>query len=114
MSSVFNYVESNEELRNTITDYKRIYQYHKDSFSNDALCESIESIILSIDTQIKYISHSNFINITTFDFLGDSIAEAVNSGLKEGHQHVSTNMTINTSAATQVNIFENKLHERNW
>ena len=70
--------------------------------------------MISIDTQIKYISHSNFINITTFDFLGDSIAEAVNSGLKEGHQHVSTNMTINTSAATQVNIFQNKLHERNW
>lgn len=114
MSRIFDYVESSAELRNTIADYKNYYQFHKNSFSNESLCESIESVMISLDTQVKYISHSHFFDRTTFDFLGDSIVEAVNSGLKEGTQHVNTNMTINTSAATQINIFENQVYQKNW
>ena len=112
MSSIFDYLENIQELKMTIRDYKKYYSSHKQSFSNESLCESIESIILSIDTQLKYISHPNFLTTTAIDFLGDSIVEAVNSGLKEGHQHVSTNMTINTSASTQIQIFENQIYKK--
>ena len=114
ISKIFDYVESRVELMNTITDYKNYYQHHKTSFSNESLCQSIESIIISLDSQLKYISHSYFLDRTTFDFLGDSIVEAVNSGLKEGTQHVNTNMSINTSAATQIKIFENQVYQKNW
>ena len=45
MSRIFNYVESDQELRNTITNYKKYYQCHKDSFSNESLCESIATCL---------------------------------------------------------------------
>ena len=55
-----------------------------------------------------------FLTTTTFEFLGDSVVEAFNSGLKSGHDHVNTNMTINTSAAEQIYIVnkQNKTKRR--
>ena len=102
LQKLFDYVETQEELKICIDDYNRYYQLEKASFKNEALCTSIEDILLSLKTNMRYFCHCYFIDVTTFDFLGDSIAEAFNSGLKTGQDKVSTNMTINTSAASQI------------
>ena len=57
-----------------------------------------------METNLKYLCHNNFKNVTTFGFLGDSIVEGTNSGLKTGDVEVSTNTTINNSSSAQINI----------
>ena len=44
----------------------------------------------------------------TFDYKGDSIVEADNSGLKIGSLSVSTSMKMHTSSGTQLKIGENQ------
>ena len=53
---------------------------------------------------MKYLFHYKFINVTTFNFVGDSIIEALNSGLKRSDVTISTNTNIDTSALTQIQI----------
>ena len=38
---------------------------------------------------MKYVHHYQFIDVTTFDFLGDSIVETANCVLKSGDVTVS-------------------------
>ena len=102
LEKLFNYVENEQEMKICIDDYKNYYQSHKLSFKNDALCEGIEDILISLDNNLLHFSHCYFIKTTTFDFLGDSIAEAFNSGLKSGKYNVNTSMTINMSASNQI------------
>ena len=71
-------------------------------------CESIEQVVLSIQNNLQFVAHCYFKDVCTFDFLGDSIVESANSGLKSGSLSVSTAMTINTSAGTQLKIGENQ------
>ena len=52
-------------------------------------------------------------NVSTFGFLGDSIAEAANSGMKCGSVIVVTNMNINLLGSTQIKISENQTHMKN-
>ena len=54
----------------------------------------------------------NFMRISTFGFLGDSIVEAANSGIKSGSVRVATNMKINLSGSTQIKISKNQTHEK--
>ena len=70
--------------------------------------------MISLELNLNHICHYNFLNVTSFDFLGDSIVEAVNSGMKHGDQQVNTNMTINTSASTQIDIVQNQMKKKNW
>ena len=51
--------------------------------------------------------------ISTFGFLGDSIVEAANSGIKSGSVRVGTNMKINLSGSTQIKISENQSFKKN-
>ena len=59
---------------------------------------------MSIESNMEYLYHYKFIDVTKFDFVGDSIVEASSSGLKRGDVTVSTNMNIDTSALTQVQL----------
>ena len=113
VSRLFDYVESESEMKLCIKDYQLYYQSRKKSFNNEALCESIEKILKSIENNLSYLCHYYFRDITTFDFLGDSIAEAVNSGIKNGYTKVSTRMTINTSASTQLKISKDQSNTKN-
>ena len=61
---------------------------------------------------MEYLCHDKLIDITTFDFAGDSIVEASNSGLKRGGVTVSTNMHIDTSALTQIQISKSQAKKR--
>ena len=61
---------------------------------------------------MEYLCHYKFIDVTTFDFVGDSIVEASNSGLKRGNVTISMNMNIDTSALTQVQIGKTKARKK--
>ena len=109
IEKLFNYTETKIEMNICIKDYKTYYSKNKNSFENVALCEAIEDILISLDNNLRYFAHCYFIDTTTFDFVGDSIAEAFNSGLKCGKDHVTTNMTINTSASQQIAIVNKQI-----
>ena len=114
LERLFDYIETEEELKICINDYKGFYHNEKANFQNEALCTSIEDIFLSLECNLRHICHCYFKDVTTFDFLGDSIAEAFNSGLKTGQDKVSTNMTINTSAASQVQHLNTQNKKKDW
>ena len=52
--------------------------------------------------------HYFFIDVATFDFLGDSIVESVNFPLKSGSFKVSSKMDLSNSGYTQVKATEAK------
>ena len=74
----------------------------KEELKSDHACTIIEEVALSIESYMKYLCHYEFIDVTTFDFVGDSIIEAANCGLKRSDKKLSTNMNIDTSALTQI------------
>ena len=55
----------------------------KDLKSHNAY-EIIEEVPRSIEISMKYMCNYHFIDVTTFDFLGDSIVEAASCGLGKG------------------------------
>ena len=73
----------------------------------------LTKIINSIDNNLIYISHYYFKDVITFDYLGDSIAEAQNSGIKTGQFKVTTNLNINTSAGRQIKITNQQSKKKN-
>ena len=113
LSDLFVYVETEAEMNLTLNHFKRYYNSIKSQLKSEYVQKEIEDIALSIENKLKYICHCYFIDVTTFGFLGDSIAEAANSGIKNGDVKVASNMTINTSAGTQLKIVENQTHKKN-
>ena len=113
ISKIFNYVESEREMNSTIKHYKHYFSIIKDSLKSEPACVSIEKIINAIDNNLLYISHYYFKDVTTFDYLGDSIAEAQNSGIKTGNIKVTTNLNINTSAVRQIKITNQQSKTKN-
>ena len=91
-------------MNSTIKHYRHFYSIIKESLKSEPACISIEKIINTIDNNLLYISHYYFKDVITFDFVGDSIAEAQNSSIKTGQFKVTTNLNINTSAGRQIKI----------
>ena len=113
LGNIFDYVESNEEMIGCMNHFKAYYNKTKKSLKSDNVIEAIDKIVMSVRNQLKYVAHYNFMRISTFGFLGDSIVEAANSGIKSGSIKVATNMKINTSGSTQIKISENQTHKKN-
>ena len=88
------------------------YNKIKCSLKSDYVTEVIENIVISVKNKLQYVAHYNFMSISTFGFLGDSIIEAVNNGIKSGSVRVATNMNINLSGSTQIKISENQTHKK--
>ena len=80
---------------------------------SDYVTEAIDKIVISVKNKLEYVAHYNFMNVSTFGFLGDSIVEAANSGIKCGSVRVATNMNINMSGSTQIKISENQSQKKN-
>ena len=78
----------------------------KETIRSDPVCEAVEEITLSVSNNLKHICHCYFKDVTTFDYLGDSIVEGSNASIKNKKSllRVSTNISINTSASIQVQI----------
>ena len=89
-----------------------LLQKIKVSLKSDNIIEAIDKIVMSITNKLEYITHYNFMRISTFGFLGDNIVEAANSGIKSGSVKVATNIKINLSGSTQIKISENQTHKK--
>ena len=90
-----------------------ILQKIKSSLKSDYVTEAIEKIVISVQNKLEYVTHNNFMRISTFGFLGDSIVEATNSGMKYGSVRVATNMNINLSGSTQIKKIKNQTYRKN-
>ena len=113
LSDIFDYVESKPEMVCSLNNFDKYYQRIKVSLKSEYVNEAIEKIVISLKNKLQYIAHYNFMNVSTFGFLGDSIVEACNSALKTGSVKVATNMTINLSGSTQIKISENQTQKKN-
>ena len=108
LSDIFSYIETPAEMEMLWIHTVKYYASIRNVLRSDSCCESIDRIVLSLKNNMEYIAHYMFKHVTTFDFLGDSIAEAANSGIKNGSIAVSTNMNISTSGMTQLKIVGNQ------
>ena len=99
------YPESEDEMKMCIHHHQRYYNSVNEELKSDHTCKSIGEVAMSIESNMEYLWHYKFIDVTTFDFVGDSIIEVSNSGLKRGDvNNVSTNMNIDISTFTQLQI----------
>ena len=113
LGDMFDYVESKDEMMCSFNHFDRYYKKIKHSLKSDYVTEAIEKIVISVKNKLQYVAHYNFMSVSTFGFLGDSIVEAANSGMKSGSVKVATNMTINLSGSTQIKISENQTQKKN-
>ena len=108
LGNLFDYVESEEEMICCMNHFNIYYKKIQPSLKSDNVIEEIDKIVISVRNKLKWVAHYNFMRISTFGFLGDSIVEAANSGIKSGSVRVGTNMKINLSGSTQIKISENQ------
>ena len=113
LSDIFDYVESKPEMVCSLNNFDNYYQRIKVSLKSESVNEAIEKIVISLKNKLQFVAHYNFMNVSTFGFLGDSIVEACNSAMKTGSVKVATNMTINLSGSTQIKISENQTQKKN-
>ena len=106
LSSFFGYPESEDEMKKNLRQHQRYYNSMKEELKIDHVCKDIEEVAIPIESNMYCLCYYKFIDVTTFDFVGDSIFEASNNRLKRGDITVSTNMNIDTSALTQVQIIK--------
>ena len=102
LSQLFDYVETSTELKYSINDYQCYYNDHKKQLKSEQVLTSIEEIFHSINNNVQFVAHCYFINVCTFDFKGDSIVEAANSGFKSGSLSINTSMKIHTSIQVKI------------
>ena len=108
LGDMFDYVESKNEMNYSFNNFDKYYRRIKSSLKSDYVNEAIEKIVISLKNKLQFVAHYNFMSVSTFGFLGDSIVEACNSAMKTGSVKVATNMTINLSGTTQIKITENQ------
>ena len=107
VSDLFDYFETVDELNLSVKHYK-YYNQVKIYLKSEPACGSIEVVFLGIQNKFQYVAHCYFKDMCEFNFKGESIVEAANSGLKTGSLSASTSMKIHTSAGTQLKIGENQ------
>ena len=82
--------------------YHIYYNIVKKNLKSNHACNIIEKVDISIEKHMEYLCYYHFIDVTTFNFLGDSIVEGANCGLEGGDVSVSKNMNIHTSSMAQM------------
>ena len=61
----------------------------------------------------KYLLNHHFLDVATFDFLGDSIVEGVNGPIKFGPIQLNERMSIATSGYNQLQSTEASFNKKN-
>ena len=69
-------------MKTCLRHYQRYYNSVKEDLKSDNTYLAIEKIAMSIERNMKYLRHYQSIDVTIFDFVGDSIVEAANCGLR--------------------------------
>ena len=80
--------------------HQSYYKSVREDLKSDYTCNIVEEVARSIEINMKYLCHYHFIDVATFDFVGDTVVEVANCGLKRSDVTVFTNMNIDTSALT--------------
>ena len=62
----FDYVETEAEMHLTLKHFKRYYNIVKSQLKSEYVQKETEHIVLSIETNLKYISYYYFIDVTNF------------------------------------------------
>ena len=68
LSDLFDYVETEAEMHLILKHFKRYYNSVKSQLNSEYVQKEVEHIAMSIETNLKYISHFYFIDIATFFF----------------------------------------------
>ena len=97
LRAMFDYIEIKDKMMPSLNHFHAYYKKVKCSLKSDYVTEAIENIVISIKSKLEYVTHYKFMSVSTFGFLGDSIVEAANSGMKCGSVRFSTSMNINMS-----------------
>ena len=84
LGNLFDYVESNEEMICCMHQFNTYYKKIQPSLKSGNVIEAIDKIVMSVTNKLEYVAYYNFMRISTFGFLGDSIVEAANSGINRG------------------------------
>ena len=105
--SWFNYIESEEEF---CISLKRFMSYFesKQSIIGDVASDECVKLISNIKSKKHHLLHYFFLDVATFDFVGDSIVEGANYPIKYGTLKVSSKMDISNSGYTQLKSTEAK------
>ena len=112
LGDMFDYVETKEEMTCSMNHFHTYYNKIKSSLKSEYVTQAIEKIVISVQNKLQYVAHYNFMRVSTFGFLGDSIVEAASSGMKSGSVRVATNMNIYLSGSTQIKISENQTNKK--
>ena len=102
LGDMFDYVETKDEMMSSLNHFHTYYKKVNYSLKSDHVAEAIEKIVISVKIKIEYVAYYKFMSVSTFGFLGDSIVEAADSGMKCGSVRAATNMNINNSGSTQI------------
>ena len=112
LSQLFCYVETEDEIKLLFEAIEKYYNTIKEDLKSEDGCNAIEKIILSLDQNTKSISSHAFLNVTCFDFRGDSIAESSYSIAKCGSQAIKSNSALNTCGVKLTRISQNRGREK--
>ena len=108
--SWFCYTETQNEFNISFKLFKE-YMNNCVNTVGDVASEEISILIDKIHGKQEYLMNHHFIDVCTFDFLGDSIVESANNPLKSGQFAVSSKMDLACSGHTQVKGTESKFEK---
>ena len=82
--------------------YFKIYLEQQTCLLGCMCVDAISTLLMKITSKQSHLLHFYFKDVTTFDFVGDSIVEAANFTIKSGVMAVSNSMDIANSGYLQV------------
>ena len=88
------------------------YLEGKYTLLGDPCLFEINKIVKNIVSKKKMLLNHYFLEVTTFDFIGDSIVESANAPIKKGTIKVSNNMELSNSGYTLLKATKANYHKK--
>ena len=96
-------LESKDEYDYSKTKFDSYLQMHSKMLGR-YLMKGVEKCMNFFEKDIDCVGNWNFLFCTTLGFVGSTIVEIANSGIKGGHNAVKASMTLEKSAHQQVRL----------
>jgi hypothetical protein len=101
IKSWFTYCETHEEFKISYKFFKRFLQRKEIELGNSC-SEEINNLLVILGKATERIYHYNFHKQTTFDFIGDSIAEVANHKIKHSINPIVSTMSLDRCGYNQL------------
>jgi hypothetical protein len=101
IKSWFTYCETHEGFKISYKFFKRFLQRKEIELGNSC-SEEINNLLVRLGKATERIYHYHFYKQTTFDFIGDSIAEVANHKIKHGINPVVSTMSLDRCGYNQL------------